>query len=243
MYLDLETACRTPFHENVGSGKLTGFTKDLVDEAHKQNYELYRTYGNEPRIVVFGITHSQGDNIDQMDRILNILRPFFNNDDALLLEGAGGPCEIVLSNTKEPHLNRLIAGLEGRLKRIIINENFLSWARNLVDLQSKQSAEKEYGKDSFEMHEDGIEQATCAWFNSFQKRDEDFCLHPIVGLVPLVKNTSATYEPVKGRLWQLVGLMHLHAGNLERMLKANNASFLMLLPKEGYVPSTDDKST
>lgn len=234
---ELERICSEPFQERIiDLNGLDEFSRRLVVEANKQNYLVYSLNGISPRVIVLGTTHrhyQQKEEIYQTQRIGEILNLFFNNKDALLLEGFGGPTEIELSQDMgDSFLIGIRNKLDGRLRRVILNDETKSWAEALVALQNLQNTEEKYGKESAE-----YEPAAQSYLSALETRDKNFCRHLITGIVPLVRGTSATYQPLHehGRLWQVLGLMHLHAGTIEKILREEKVSFVMFLPREGYV--------
>lgn len=230
---ELERICSEPFREeSIDVSNLDEFSRRLVEEAHKNDYLVYKL-NRYPGAVILGMRHKVigGDyQIVQTENIKNILGALYKKEDKLLLEVVGS-AEVDLSEYTDPFLNRVKYALDGRLRSVIFNNNPLLWAGALIASQELERVERVSGKES-----DKYEMAVGEYLKAiFEDRDESFCRDEVIGLVPLINRTSVTYSPLpeNGRLWQVVGLMHLHARNIEMILTEEKIPFAMLLPREG----------
>ena len=77
-------------------------------------------------------------------------------------------------------------------------------------------------------------QAVQDFMDTFQMRDENFCYHKATGIIPLINGTTRNYKKLEeqAKIFQLLGVLHIHSGNITDSLENERINYISLIPKE-----------
>ncbi len=232
-YNGLKRKVCSPFQEiKVDPSSLDEFSQKLLDACHQNSYVLHSRFGENPRVVILGYSHKASKN-NQEDGLVAILKKSMGLGDALAQEG-GGPCEIIYKN----HAGR---DLVGKLKEFFLEKDirvFLNEKQSLIlsfMLASNRLnfIQKEYGESNKPLE---YVRALEDYFQVLKARDDTMCHHESFGIIPLVQDTADIWNGLSpaAKIYQLVGLLHIHTGNISKNLQESGVSNLIFIPKEPY---------
>ncbi len=198
------------------------FTLNTLMNLEKFNLEVYENFGSTAKVFLIGFSHRE--KMDNEENISQYLKETLVPSDTLLLEG-NDPIELDTSrNDRSGIVGRLSPFLHTQGIRALCNDNF----RLGLDYQLQCLGEKQALVDG-----DSILYSRYNHFKQqlFNLRDENFCLNPDTGLVALAQKGKTQ----SGKLVQLVGIGHIYAGNIARLLKENYIPYTTIVDKKIFL--------
>jgi len=210
--------------------KLDDFSEKVITLAQENGYVLHSKYGDNPRVFIFGMTHTDGW-IDQEEHLEKLLPKIMNPDDLLMHEGRG-PVEASYPNYhKEDLIGKLKRYFIDNDIRTIFNDDKMKIGEFMVASNRLKLAKEKHNND---YSNPIVEEAVEVYIKSFDNRDLNFCQHETAGIIPLIKGNSKNYKELNcsNKIFQVIGLLHIYNRVIQDCLEAEDVPYLVFVPSK-----------
>ena len=191
--------------------------KKLIENAQKSGYVLYDSSGTNPKVVVMGDYHeyrgAKNGKCYNTNELANLLRLSLEENDKILLEKVGGRVVLGLETLVSQPVHMITDVICSKRVTVALIDSKELCSR-LIDVIHKMEANTSNG-NRIEMDKE--------YLDLMDKRDSYFFNGPWGIKYWLEK---------KGRVYQVVGLRHVVAGNITEDLKKNNVDYAVFVPSK-----------